>query len=125
MGKACDCVGLIVGVGLDLQIGDVYPAFDYSAFPSGEKLLTETGKSLLEQTNEDGSYRLQPVAGEVVAMTVRAGREPQHLAIIGEYKGRLTIIHAFNKNGEVVEHTLTDWWAARIVRTYRYPEVTY
>jgi NlpC/P60 family putative phage cell wall peptidase len=124
MGRSCDCVGLIVGVGAALDIPDLYPAFDYSAHPKAEKLLTETARVLDEiQVVQPGARAvLRP--GNVVAMVVNANREAQHLGIIGEFEGRLSIIHAFNKHERVVEHTLSKWWHDRIVRVYDYPGTT-
>ena len=119
-GTTCDCVGLIVGVGAEIGLDSLYRRFDYSDHPKAEMLLRETGAVLQEQPD-----RLQPVAGEVVAITVRMVGEPQHLAIIGEFDDRLTLIHAFLKEERVVEHGLTDWWQRRIMRVYRYPGVTY
>lgn len=121
-GGACDCVGLIVGVGEDVGLS-LYTRLDYSDHPRAEKLLRETGAVLEEQEGRDPKVQL--VAGEVVAMCVGVASYPQHLAIIGEHNGRLTLIHAFQKHGRVSEHGLTDWWRNRIVRVYRYPGVTY
>lgn len=125
-GRACDCVGLIVGVPEALTGAQLYERFDYSDHPKAEKLLNEVGKALDEQYD-----RVQPGAlpvlkpGEVVALYVNHHKLPQHLAIIGEYQGRLTLIHAFNKNEKVVEHSLTRWWHQRVCRVYRYPDVVY
>lgn len=124
LGAACDCVGLIVGVGQAMDL-NLYDRYDYSDHPTAEKLLTECAAVLdeLPWRKDDGPVQL--VAGMAVAMVVRAGIRPQHLAIIGEHEGRLTIIHAFNKHKRVVEHTLSPWWRDRIVRVYHYPGVIY
>lgn len=119
-GRTCDCVGLIVGVGEEIGLDGLYPRFDYSDHPKAEMLIRETGAVLEEQVG-----RVQPVAGEVVAITVRMVGEPQHLAIVGEDHGRLTLIHAFLKEEKVVEQGLSKWWQARILRVYRYPGVVY
>lgn len=124
-GDRCDCVGLIVGVGEFVGL-TLYTRFDYSSHPKAEKLLKETGAVLIESPwrREDGPVQL--VAGEVVAMCVGAALEPQHLGIVGMLdNGSQSIIHAFNKEGRVVEHTLSKWWASRIIRVYRYPNVIY
>lgn len=125
-GHACDCVGLIVGIAEHLMGERLYARFDYSDHPKAEKLLTEVGKALDEQID-----RVQPGAlpvlcpGEIVAVYVNSHKLPQHLGLIGEYQGRLTLIHAFNKNKKVVEHSLTRWWHQRVCRVYRYPNVIY
>jgi hypothetical protein len=57
---------------------------------------------------------------------IRFEREPQHLAIVGDYvHGGLSLIHAYNGAGlnRVVEHRLDDTWRARIVAAWRYPGV--
>lgn len=124
-GEKCDCVGLIVGVGEYLGL-ELYRRFDYSPHPKASKLLRETGAVLEEQPWRLEHGPVQPVAGEVVAMCVGKALEPQHLAIIGRLDdGRQSIIHAFNKEKRVVEHGLSKWWASRIIRVYRYPNVDY
>lgn len=63
-------------------------------------------------------------AGDVA--WIRFEREPQHLAIVGDYVfGGLSLIHAYNGNGpgRVVEHRMDEHWRARIVAAWRYPGV--
>lgn len=124
LGAACDCVGLVVGVGHALGVS-LYDRFDYSDHPTAEKLLTECARSLIELPWRREHGIVQPVAGTAVAMVVRNGNRPQHLAIIGSHKDRPTIIHAFNKHKKVVEHTMSKFWLDRIVRVYHYPGVDY
>lgn len=52
--------------------------------------------------------------GDVLLMTFE--RDPQHLAI---YAGE-TIIHAYESVGRVVEHRLSNEWAKKIIKTYRF-----
>jgi uncharacterized protein YijF (DUF1287 family) len=65
---------------------------------------------------------MQP--GDVV--WIRFEREPQHLAIVGDYvHGGLSLIHAYNGAGpsRVCEHRLDAEWRNRIVAAWRYPGV--
>ena len=120
--KECDCVGLVVGTGQTAGVKIEYAARDYSQHPKAEKILGECEKRLIVR---ECNPLHDLVPGEVVAMVIRGNIEPQHLGVIGDFEGRLTLIHAFNKRNAVVEHTLTDWWRKRIVRVFRYHGVDY
>jgi len=108
-GRGMDCIGVAAYVCDAAGI----PYFDkagYSREPSNG--LLESGLD-----NQPGLVRI-PVSdmapGDLLLM--RFSGDPQHIAIhAGE-----TIIHAFEKSGKVVEHGLTDYWRARIVRVYRF-----
>ena len=107
---ALDCAGLVVAVAQAVG-ADVRDATGYSRSPSG---------CLLENAldGQPGLVRVAQLAarqpGDVLLM--RFAGDPQHLAI---YAGE-TIIHAYEAVGEVVEHGMTDAWARRIVRVYRF-----
>lgn len=58
--------------------------------------------------------------GHVALIRQREGEDPKHCAIVSEYRGRLTLIHAVEKYGGCVEHGLTGFWQRRIVGLYRY-----
>lgn len=44
---------------------------------------------------------------------------PNHVGIIGEHRGGLTLIHAHAPDKQVVEMRLDDVWRNRIVEVYR------
>ena len=57
--------------------------------------------------------------GDVALMHFRNG-EPSHVGILGDYLyGGLSLIHAYAKTREVVEHRLDDEWRGRITEVYR------
>lgn len=132
-GKACDCVGLGIGVGEAVLGRTLYERFDYSDHPKAEKLLAEVDARMDVQEGRvaaDMRHKVAPklpelFPGEVVALYVNEQKLPQHLGIIGEFDGRLTLIHGTNKIGKVVEHTLSKFWHERVCRVYRYPGVAY
>lgn len=109
VGRALDCAGLVIHVAR--EIGAEYLDVDgYSTHPS---------QGLLESAL-DAQPCLERVApsarqaGDVLLM--RFAGDPQHLAICaGE-----TIVHAYANVGAVCEHRLSDIWASRIVRVYRF-----
>lgn len=108
-GIRLDCAGLVVHVAN--QIGaDCLDVDGYSNHPS---------QGMLEAAL-DSQPCLRRVAindrqpGDVLLMRFKG--DPQHLAICA---GK-TIIHAYSNAGQVSEHRLSDVWAARIVRVYRF-----
>ena len=87
---------------------------DYPRLPGGGRL----------ESALDGQPHLVRVAaadmqsGDLLLM--RFSGEPQHLAI---YTGN-TIVHAYERVGKVVEHGMDSAWRRRIVRVYRFTEVS-
>lgn len=108
-----DCVGVAAHVanGLGLPYID---QIGYARQPFGGQLES----ALDEQPCLVRIPVAQASAGDVLVM--RFAGDPQHVAILA---GK-TIIHAFEKNKKVVEHDLTEYWRTRIVRAYRFVEVT-
>lgn len=125
---AVDCAGLVIGVGRELQLMD-HNDFAYGEWPKADYLLRECDKVLeqevlAKEAGEDAV--LQHVApGKVLVMYSRSPREAQHMGIVGEHNGRLTLIHAFSKRDMVVEQGLDNFWRKRILGVYRYPKVEY
>lgn len=117
MGKACDCLGLVEGVAQ--AFGHVvYDLLDYGPMPPPEKAIQVAETNLVPKP--DG---VQPVASDIVLLSIGSVHEPRHFAIIGEHGGRLTMIHASGHNRKVVEHTLSPHWRSRICRVYSFPGV--
>lgn len=125
---AVDCAGLVIGVGRELGSMD-HNDFAYSEFPKEDYLLTECGKVLekVALVKEVGyEETVQHVApGVVIVVWARNPNEAQHMAVIGEHNGRMTMIHAFSKRGKVVEHGIDKFWLTRIMGVYHYPGVEY
>jgi len=116
-GLALDCAGVPVYVGLKLGL-KFEDITDYGKMPNPEQMRAALDKTLVRINKKS----LQP--GDVV--WIRFQREPQHLAIVGDYPfGGLSLIHATNGAGldRVVEHRLDEAWLSRIVAAWRYAGV--
>lgn len=111
---ALDCAGLAVTVAHDL--GVEYADFQgYGREPYNgqlEKALDDQ-PGLIRVTNKS-EYQ----AGDILLM--RFSNDPQHLAI---YTGQ-GIIHSYESVGMCCEHRLSSVWQARIVRVYRFKDLT-
>jgi cell wall-associated NlpC family hydrolase len=134
-GFTMDCIGLPLTVGHELGIfhGD----FDrYSPTPKqryamdvadghmGDVIWTRPGWP----DKPDWYADLQPVAtqaGDVGLFWFSNRAEPQHFAIFGVHPltGGPTMIHAHSRYKKCVEATMDEFWARRLVRTYRLPNV--
>ena len=104
-----DCAGLVICVLRDLGI--VPPEFDVNGYgnqPDGT-LLSVVRQHLAEGPAEPGAIA-----------ALRFGLGPQHLAVLADYPGgHLSMVHALERNGCVVEHRLDDEWRGRIVATFK------
>jgi cell wall-associated NlpC family hydrolase len=114
-GTSIDCVGLVILVAREL--GLMAQTFDFTAYaraPDGRSLLHECDRYMARIALLD----VEP--GDVVAL--RFGREPQHLALVGDYvHGGLSLIHASTRDGGVVEHHFDATHRQRVVACYRLP----
>ena len=106
-GAGVDCVGLIIGVGLNTGSLTSYsdnlffPYRGYSRTPNPNKMGEAMRKFLVEVDT--------PEIGDIAWIEAR-GNLPMHLGI---KSGDKTIIHACGVNGKVVENTLINnctWW---------------
>jgi NlpC/P60 family putative phage cell wall peptidase len=117
-GVACDCLGLISGVGRALGLID-RDARGYSPSPDGKSLKAACDRYLVPV--ESGGA---PAPGMVALLWVQNRRTPQHMAIVTRLAdGRPGLIHAHQMLGEVKEHGLDAFWEKRIVQLYDYPGV--
>ncbi len=116
-GFGVDCVGLLICVARDRGIVD--SEFDirgYNRVPDGVSLMHH----LDDRMDRIGHDEMQP--GDCVCVTFDA--DPQHVGIVGDYRhGGLSIIHAANRIGRVVEHRLLFTPAMRFCAAYRFREV--
>lgn len=114
-GLACDCIGLVGGVALALDLpGSTTwagtPGFhDYGRAPDPDLLLA--GCDLL--LDEIRPREARP--GDVLVL--RFKRDPQHFAILTT---PTAIIHALSTVGKVAEARLDTAWLKRIFAAYRY-----
>lgn len=108
---ALDCAGLIIFVAADngAEYRDVQ---GYSRTPSRQQLegaLDEQPCLIPVDVRQPGDVLLMRFAGD-----------PQHLAL---FAGQ-TIIHSYEGARQVCEHDLDAAWAARIVCTYRFKDLS-
>ena len=110
---ALDCAGLVVAVAQ--TVGAEYiDQNGYSRNPSGGLL-----EAALDAQPSLARIAIGDAApGDILLM--RFAGDPQHLAIHADE----TIIHAYEAPGLVCEHDLTDVWVRRIVRVYRFKDLT-
>lgn len=114
-GIGVDCAGLPIEIckGLNLSTFDLT---DYDRLPDGVEL-----KRLCDEQMTPIPIRdMQPADAVLIQFVGR----PQHLGILADYLyGGLSLIHATNAIGKVVEHRLSPEWRAKIVGAYRLPGV--
>lgn len=115
-GVACDCIGLVKGVGLTLGLVDYDPASpqaqafaSYSMMPDSKRMRQGLAMWLLPIPVAD----VLPADILFMAWT----REPQHVALRTDHG----IIHSYSSVGKVVEHAFDESWQRRVVAAYRYP----
>lgn len=110
--QGMDCAGLVILVGRDL--GALPPTWDangYAKVPDG---------SMFQHCETMLVPSPGPAPGRIALM--RFDKEPQHLGVLGEHEGRMTLIHALQSTGRVVEHSLTDPWPGRILAYYSFKD---
>ena len=115
-GVACDCIGLVKGVGMALGLVDYDPSSDlaksfssYSMQPDSQRMREGLATWLVSIPVPDAAL------ADILFMAW--GHEPQHVALVTD-RG---IIHSYSTIGKVVEHSLDAQWKRRIVAAYRYP----
>jgi len=118
----CDCAGAVrlVLIELGLMPANVAewpgagPFLGYSRQPDSRSF-TAACDTYLERADV-----MQP--GRVVVM--QFADHPQHIGVLGDYPGGLlSLIHALQSAGRVVEHRLDRGWAARVTGVYKLPGV--
>jgi NlpC/P60 family putative phage cell wall peptidase len=110
-----DCVGLVLGVAKALGI-HLVDSQGYPRTPDGKSLQAACESQLIRTPLE----QMQP--GDVALFRFQV--DPQHVAILGDYPhGGLSLIHAYNTIGKVVEANLSGAERRRIVAVYSLPGV--
>ncbi len=115
-GIACDCIGLVKGVGTALGL------FDYDE--ESEKAQRYTAYSMLPNPRKmrEGLVEFfvpipvpEALPGDI--LYIAWAKEPQHVALVTDHG----IIHGYQRVGKVTEHALDQEWKARVCAAYRYP----
>lgn len=110
-----DCAGLVIVVGNELGLID-YDTTDYQRRTTGPEFMYHFKMNLETKRLADA----QP--GDV--MLFRDKQFPCHSVILGEKKGRLTLIHAIVTRRMVVEEPLEQGdWISRRTNCFSYPGV--
>lgn len=122
-GHGCDCVGLIIGVGLETNrlpgwTPDNWAAHNaYSRSPNPAHMVRALHQYMVPYEAGEGL----PPDGTVAWMGWRKTL-PMHLAIIATApEGYRTMIHAYSGSRAVVEHRLSEDWLARVASWWEYP----
>lgn len=109
-GVGCDCIGLVIGVGVDALVvpADVaVPAYRQSLdIPAARKHLAGRLRIL---------KRKEPRAGDVLIFRV-GRRDHAHFAIFDGER----MIHASNHAGRVIRSALDDRWLKKLAHCCRY-----
>jgi len=115
-GLGLDCAGLYVHICRELGLLHIdakgYPRNPYDG--QLEKQLDS--QPCLERVSD-------AAPGDILAM--RISKQPQHIGILAGYiDGQPYIIHASEEHGGTVMHRIDELWRARIMRIYRFVEVS-
>ena len=115
-GQGCDCLGLIRGVWRDV-IGEepteppVYTPFWGEAY--AEERLLGAAQAFLVPRDLD---QMRP--GDVLIFRIYKNAAAKHCGI---YTGNGRMIHAYQGQREVSEHTMGHYWRNRCVAAFSYP----
>ena len=115
-GIACDCIGLIKGVGVELSLFDYDEQSDkarryaaYSMLPNPRKMREGLAEFFVPIAKDEA------LPGDI--FYIAWAKEPQHVALLTDHG----LIHSYSHVGKVVEHALDAEWERRICAAYRYP----
>lgn len=122
-GAALDCVGLIIGVGLEtgaltLTKEQWAPFANYSRTPNPSKM-----RQAMELFLVPMDFPLDQAAPDgMIGWFQWRDNLPMHLAIMASLpNGRRTMIHAYQHVGKCVEHGFSGDWRHRVESWWKYP----
>lgn len=110
MGHGVDCYGVIEMVGRAMGV-TIPEGISYSRIPDEEELIRNMDTYAVNIQVSEARM------GDIILLPWL--RKIRHMAIITD-KGML---HAYEPEGRVVEHSMSDAWKRRIRRAYQYPGV--
>jgi hypothetical protein len=133
-GVGCDCIGLplVSAVNVGLAKGDIWA---YSPTPKDRRVEVlsdkymvplHEGETLQRGASEDPA-RFLPIGSVGLFWFLDRG-EPQHFAVFGRHPldhDTVTMIHAHQQVGKVVEASLSPFWTKRLVKVYLVRGVIY
>lgn len=113
-----DCAGLAVRIAHELALS-AFDATGYRRLPAG------VGGEKIEDICRREMRPVDPgllEPGDVALFLI--GRRPRHLAVVGDYfAGGLSIIHAYEPAGRVVENRFDGLWKLQLFEAYALPGV--
>lgn len=120
--NGCDCGGLVGAVAMALGIVPT-DWWEHVFDPQFGGYSRQPAHGTLQRVCELFMHRVdEPQVGDVLLMSFTG--EPQHLAIVGDYRhGGLSMIHALSNVGRVAEHRFSPEWRSRVVACYGMPGV--
>ena len=118
-GAGCDCLGLVRGVwrglyGDEPEAVEPYRA-DWAEVCGEERLLAAARRWLVEKPLADAA------PGDVLLFRMMPEAAVKHCAILSRARPTPRIVHAYWGRA-VVESWLGDWWRARLVAAFGFPE---
>jgi len=115
----CDCIGLIIGVGNELNIKPHNKNLsDYDTIQYGRA-------HKRNQLNNALSYcfKKSTTISRGTILVFQINPDLQHCAIISEIKNPIKIIHCDAKAKKVVENNISESWLRKIIGTYDFPDI--
>ena len=115
-GIGCDCLGLVLGIGLELNMPWAKKAardqecIAYARRPHADQL-RKVARRYFDEIEPS-----RAAVGDVLIMIFAS--EPTHFGIVSN-TAPLSIIHSYAQARKVVEHGLDDVWRKRIVSAFR------
>lgn len=107
----CDCLGLIMGVGIKTKTQELLKNYDTNDYPRRIK-----SNILLEELNQLMLPSEKVSTGNI--LLIRIGEWPVHLALVSGVVPYLSIIHSYAQARKVVEQHLPEDWQKNIVQIY-------
>lgn len=112
--KAVDCGGLVI-VAFAMQGIELKDIGSYGREPHKnglrDALVANFGKPVKKNDMKKG---------DIVLIQWDNMDEPSHIAFVGNYAGRLTLIHSYSHATGVIEHTLDSGWSRKIKEVFRW-----
>jgi cell wall-associated NlpC family hydrolase len=108
-----DCVGLLISVGKELGLHDYPDDVGYRRLSTGSDLI----KPFVEHCDRIPDLN-KLRSGDILIM--RDTLFPQHVVMVADDSGRLSIVHATVHRGAVVEESFTDDWRRKIITGFRF-----
>lgn len=113
-GQACDCAGLVIGVGA--EVFGIQPEVPpYGRTPHHGMLEGIVSQYMVRK------HVSRMLPGDVLLISWQV--ESHHMAIVSEIEGEFGIIHTWAQRKRVVEHLLDKQWRDRIRAVFEFPGI--